>query len=229
MGKGLSKDEKAQKLALQHWLEAVSVSSQFTEQSVSFISIDVFNVIYRQIDPRHRYGHNLQFYYDCWLQRESMQPFFYWLVCRLHQGTWITSRASALIHHVVFIRLDVGEGKEVNLEEQCTRSTLQQQCIKYLGPVSTCLGNVVFLLCVSLHDRLVVHRGDLQKERDAYEVIIEDGRFMYRKNRQVIDSSEGPKDAKWIFVLSTLKKLYVAQVMILLELQIVVRCENCLG
>ncbi|CAL9050731.1 unnamed protein product [Musa banksii] len=131
VGKGLSKDEKAQKLALQHWLEA--------------------------IDPRHRYGHNLQFYYDCWLQRESMQPFFYWL--------------------------DVGEGKEVNLEEQCTRSTLQQQCIKYLGP----------------------------KERDAYEVIIEDGRFMYRKNRQVIDSSEGPKDAKWIFVLSTLKKLYVAQ------------------
>ncbi|KAJ8486233.1 hypothetical protein OPV22_018718 [Ensete ventricosum] len=131
VGKGLSKDEKAQKLALQHWLEA--------------------------IDPRHRYGHNLQFYYDCWLQRESVQPFFYWL--------------------------DVGEGKEVNLEEQCARSTLQQQCIKYLGP----------------------------KEREAYEVVIEDGRFMYRKSREVIDSSEGPKDAKWIFVLSTLKKLYVAQ------------------
>lgn len=33
VGKGLLKDEKAQKLALQHWLEA--------------------------IDPRHRYGHNL--------------------------------------------------------------------------------------------------------------------------------------------------------------------------
>ncbi|KAI4376525.1 hypothetical protein MLD38_014276 [Melastoma candidum] len=39
VGKGLSKDEKAQKLALQHWLEA--------------------------IDPRHRYGHNLLMYYDC--------------------------------------------------------------------------------------------------------------------------------------------------------------------
>lgn len=133
VGKGLSKDEKAQKLALQHWLEA--------------------------IDPRHRYGHNLQFYYDRWLQCESMQPFFYWL--------------------------DVGEGKEVNLEQQCARSKLQQQCIKYLGP----------------------------KEREAYEVIIDDddGKFLYRQSRQVLDTSDGPKGAKWIFVLSTSKKLYVAQ------------------
>ncbi|KAG6513398.1 IQ domain-containing protein IQM6-like [Zingiber officinale] len=133
VGKGLSKDERAQKLALQHWLEA--------------------------IDPRHRYGHNLQFYYDRWLQCESMQPFFYWL--------------------------DVGEGKEVNLEQHCTRSKLQQQCIKYLGP----------------------------KEREAYEVIIDDddGKFLYRQSRQVLDTSDGPKGAKWIFVLSTSKKLYVAE------------------
>ncbi|RWW14864.1 hypothetical protein GW17_00021326 [Ensete ventricosum] len=131
VGKGLSKDEKAQKLALQHWLEA--------------------------IDPRHRYGHNLQFYYDRWLQCDSMQPFFYWL--------------------------DVGEGKEVNLEERCTRWKLQQQCIKYLGP----------------------------KEREAYEVIVEDGKFMYRQSRQLLDTSNGRRDAKWIFVLSTSKKLYVGQ------------------
>ncbi|RRT34655.1 hypothetical protein B296_00048093, partial [Ensete ventricosum] len=39
-------------------------------------------VIYPQIDPRHRYGHNLQFYYDCWLQCESTEPFFYWLANR---------------------------------------------------------------------------------------------------------------------------------------------------
>jgi len=52
VGKGLLKDENAQKLALQHWLEA--------------------------IDPRHRYGHNLHCYYDCWLHSESKQPFFYW-------------------------------------------------------------------------------------------------------------------------------------------------------
>ncbi|CAL9186753.1 unnamed protein product [Musa hybrid cultivar] len=132
VGKGLSKDEKAQKLALQHWLEA--------------------------IDPRHRYGHNLQFYYNCWLQCKSLQPFFYWL--------------------------DVGEGKEVNLEEQCTRSKLQQQCIKYLGPT----------------------------EREAFEVVIEDGKLMYRQSRQPLHTSDdGSKDVKWIFVLSTSKNLYVAQ------------------
>jgi hypothetical protein len=33
-----------------------------------------------QIDPRHRYGHNLHYYYDCWLRCESKEPFFYWLV-----------------------------------------------------------------------------------------------------------------------------------------------------
>ncbi|XP_057428813.1 IQ domain-containing protein IQM4-like [Lotus japonicus] len=53
VGKGLFQDEKAQKLALQHWLEA--------------------------IDPRHRYGHNLHLYYDVWFKSQSTQPFFYWL------------------------------------------------------------------------------------------------------------------------------------------------------
>lgn len=86
VGKGLSKDEKAQKLALQHWLEA--------------------------IDPRHRYGHNLHFYYHRWLHCESQQPFFYWL--------------------------DVGDGKDVTLEEHCSRRKLHKQCIKYLGPDTCC-------------------------------------------------------------------------------------------
>ncbi|XP_062202632.1 IQ domain-containing protein IQM1-like [Phragmites australis] len=53
VGKGLCKDDKAQKLALQHWLEA--------------------------IDPRHRYGHNLHLYYDTWSASSSTEPFFYWL------------------------------------------------------------------------------------------------------------------------------------------------------
>ncbi|XP_068342805.1 IQ domain-containing protein IQM1-like [Pyrus communis] len=81
VGKGLCKDERAQKLALQHWLEA--------------------------IDPRHRYGHNLQFYHDVWSNSKSTQPFFYWL--------------------------DVGDGKDTNLNK-CPRSPLQRQCIQYLGP-----------------------------------------------------------------------------------------------
>lgn len=130
VGKGLSKDEKARKLALQHWLEA--------------------------IDPRHRYGHNLQFYYAKWLHCNSKQPFFYWL--------------------------DIGEGKEVNLD-RCPRSKLQQQCIKYLGPI----------------------------EREAYEVALEDGKFMYKQSEKLIDTREGPEDAKWIFVLSASKVLYIGQ------------------
>ncbi|OAY83042.1 IQ domain-containing protein IQM1 [Ananas comosus] len=127
VGKGLSKNEKAQKLSLQHWLEA--------------------------IDPRHRYGHNLHLYYDVWFKSSSSQPFFYWL--------------------------DVGEGKEVNLEK-CPRCKLQQQCIKYLGP----------------------------KEREAYEVIVENGNLVYKQSGVLVNTDEG---SKWIFVLSASKALYVGQ------------------
>ncbi|KAK4257799.1 hypothetical protein QN277_007337 [Acacia crassicarpa] len=112
VGKGLSKDEKAQKLALQHWLEA--------------------------IDPRHRYGHNLHLYYDIWSESQSTQPFFYWL--------------------------DIGEGKEVNLEK-CPRSPLQRQCIKYLGP----------------------------KEREEYEVVVEGGKLVYKQNGKLLDTDDKSK------------------------------------
>ncbi|KAK7329676.1 hypothetical protein VNO77_23851 [Canavalia gladiata] len=127
VGKGLSKDDKAQKLALQHWLEA--------------------------IDPRHRYGHNLHIYYDIWFESQSTQPFFYWL--------------------------DVGDGKEINLEK-CPRSTLQRQCIKYLGP----------------------------KEREEYEVIVENGNLVYKQDGRLVDTDE---KSKWIFVLSTTRALYVGR------------------
>ncbi|KAL8546598.1 hypothetical protein ACS0TY_006353 [Phlomoides rotata] len=128
VGKGLSKNGKAQKLALQHWLEA--------------------------IDPRHRYGHNLHFYYVKWLNSQSKEPFFYWL--------------------------DIGEGKDINLIEKCPRSKLQQQCIKYLGPM----------------------------ERQAYEVIMEGGKLLYKQTGEFLDTTKG---SKWIFVLSTSKTLYVAK------------------
>ncbi|XP_047179172.1 IQ domain-containing protein IQM2 [Vigna umbellata] len=130
VGKGLSKDDKAQKLALQHWLEA--------------------------IDPRHRYGHNLHFYYDKWLRCQSREPFFYWL--------------------------DIGEGKEVNLDK-CPRFKLQQQCIKYLGPM----------------------------ERLAYEVVVEDGKFFYKQSGELLNTTGKDAHAKWIFVLSTSKTLYVGK------------------
>ncbi|PRQ27984.1 hypothetical protein RchiOBHm_Chr6g0311181 [Rosa chinensis] len=127
LGKGLCKDEKAQKLALQHWLEA--------------------------IDPRHRYGHNLQFYYDVWTACKSTQPFFYWL--------------------------DVGDGKDTNVKK-CPRPDLQRQCIKYLEP----------------------------RERQAYEVIVEEGKLVQKQSGFLVDTDEG---SKWIFVLSTSRSLYVGQ------------------
>ncbi|KAK4789887.1 hypothetical protein SAY86_017191 [Trapa natans] len=130
VGKGLSKNDKAQKLALQHWLEA--------------------------IDPRHRYGHNLHFYFVNWLDCQSKEPFFYWL--------------------------DIGEGKEVNLEK-CPRSKLHQQCIKYLGPM----------------------------ERKAYEVGVLDGKFFYKQSGEILHTVGESRDVKWIFVLSTSKALYVGQ------------------
>ncbi|CAA2954798.1 Hypothetical predicted protein [Olea europaea subsp. europaea] len=131
VGKGLSKNCKAQKLALQHWLEA--------------------------IDPRHRYGHNLHFYYIRWLNSQSKEPFFYWL--------------------------DIGEGKEVNLGEKCPRSKLQQQCIKYLGPM----------------------------ERKAYEVSVEHGKLIYKQTGEPLDTTRELKGVKCIFVLSTSRTLYVGK------------------
>ncbi|XP_050242199.1 IQ domain-containing protein IQM2-like [Quercus robur] len=106
------------------------------------------------IDPHHRYGHNLQYYHVKWLHCESKQPFFYWL--------------------------DVGEGKEVN-HERCSRMKLQQQCIRYLGPV----------------------------ERKAYEVVVQDGKLIFNHSSEFLHTAGGPENAKWIFVLSTFKTLYV--------------------
>ncbi|KAL0837742.1 hypothetical protein Bca101_089632 [Brassica carinata] len=76
------------------------------------------------------------------------------------------------------------EGKEVNLVEKCPRSKLQQQCIKYLGPM----------------------------ERKAYEVVVEDGKFFYKNTGEMLHTSSlEDSDSKWIFVLSTSKVLYVGK------------------
>lgn len=127
MGRGLSKDDNAQRLARKHWLEA--------------------------IDPHHRYGHNLHFYYDVWFKCQSSQPFFYWL--------------------------DIGDGKKVNLDI-CSRKKLQRQRINYLGPI----------------------------EREAYEVIVEGGKLVYKQSNNLVHTTDG---SKWIFVLSSSRVLYVGQ------------------
>ncbi|XP_058087044.1 IQ domain-containing protein IQM3-like isoform X2 [Magnolia sinica] len=130
VGKGLSKDEKAKELAFQHWIEA--------------------------IDPRHRYGHNLHFYYEEWCKCDAGQPFFYWL--------------------------DIGDGKDVDLKV-CPRPKLRQQCIKYLGP----------------------------QEREHYEYIPIEGKIVHKQTGELVDTTEGSRDGKWIFVMSTSKKLYAGK------------------
>ncbi|CAN4092610.1 unnamed protein product [Withania somnifera] len=130
VGKGLSKDAKAQKLAFQDWIEA--------------------------IDPRHRYGHNLHIYYEEWCKTDSGQPFFFWL--------------------------DLGDGKKVDLEE-CPRSKLPKQSIKYLGP----------------------------QEREHYEYIVAEGKIVHEKTGNLLDTTKGLPGEKWIFVMSTSKRLYAGE------------------
>ncbi|CAK7343406.1 unnamed protein product [Dovyalis caffra] len=130
VGKGLSKDAKAQKLAFQHWIEA--------------------------IDPRHRYGHLLHFYYEEWCKADSGQPFFYWV--------------------------DIGDGKELDLKE-CPRSKLREQSIKYLGP----------------------------QEREHFEYVIFEGKITHKQTGNSLDTSKGTQKAKWIFVMSTSKRLYAGE------------------
>lgn len=48
----------------------------------------------------------------------------------------------------------------------------------------------------------------LQKERETYEVVIENGKLLYRQSRVCVSTVEG---SKWIFVLSTSRKLYVGE------------------
>ncbi|XP_057777835.1 IQ domain-containing protein IQM3-like [Salvia miltiorrhiza] len=130
VGKGLSRDAKAQKLAFQHWIEA--------------------------IDPRHRYGHSLHLYYEEWCKTNTGQPFFYWL--------------------------DLGDGRDFELKE-CPRSKLRQQCIKYLGPI----------------------------EREHYEYEVVDGKFLHKLTGKPLDTSQGSGGSKWIFVMSTFKRLYIGE------------------
>ncbi|WOL02280.1 IQ domain-containing protein IQM3-like isoform X2 [Canna indica] len=130
VGKGLSKDGKALKLAFQHWIEA--------------------------IDPRHRYGHNLHIYYEEWCKSKAGQPFFYWL--------------------------DIGEGRDLDLKK-CPRSLLRKQCVKYLGP----------------------------QEREHYEYVPVDGKLVHKQTGVLLDTNSGAKEGKWIFVVSTSKRLYAGQ------------------
>ncbi|KAE8713180.1 putative Histidine-containing phosphotransfer protein [Hibiscus syriacus] len=129
VGKGLSIDAKAQKLAFQHWIEA--------------------------IDPRHRYGHNLHIYYDEWCKDDAGQPFFYWLI---------------------------GDGKRSILTNVQDRSS----------------------------NNNASSISDLYQERE-HEYIVVEGKIIHKQTRNVLDTFKGLKEAKWIFVMGTLKKLYAGE------------------
>lgn len=48
----------------------------------------------------------------------------------------------------------------------------------------------------------------LQNEREAYEVVVEDGKLVYKQSGMLLNTTEG---SKWIFVLSTSRVLYVGK------------------
>lgn len=54
----------------------------------------------------------------------------------------------------------------------------------------------------------VIFADILQKEREAYEVVVENGKLVYRESGKFVETVEG---SKWIFVLSTSRALYVGQ------------------
>jgi len=60
---------------------------------------------------------------------------------------------------------------------------LKKQCIRYLGP----------------------------QEREHYEYIINDGKIFHKQSGEPLDTSRGPKGTKWIFVMSTAKRLYAGK------------------
>ena len=55
---------------------------------------------------------------------------------------------------------------------------------------------------------MLLYLSCLQKEREAYEVIVNEGKLVYRHSGELVNTTEG---SKWIFVLSTSRNLYVAE------------------
>lgn len=51
-----------------------------------------------------------------------------------------------------------------------------------------------------------------QQEREHYEYFVYEGRIVHKQTGILLDTNNGPQGAKWIFVMSTFKKLYVGEV-----------------
>ncbi|RWW31805.1 hypothetical protein GW17_00003562 [Ensete ventricosum] len=108
------------------------------------------------------------------------------------------------------VRLDVGDGREMNLEK-CPRSKLQSQCIEYLGPVRNLASSKFLMFLLMMTKNKSSDEGFCpceQKEREAYEVIVKNGKLLYKQTEMPVCTKEG---SKWIFVLSTSRELYVGE------------------
>lgn len=134
-----------------------------------------------------------------------------------------------------FYRLDLGNGKNLDLE-QCRRSKLRKQCIKYLGPVCTSANWIYYSLfnhcswrwlywfvlhyfksraCSWFSDLLACLNIFLnQQERENYEYIVCEGKIIHKQSGYFLHTNKDSEDAKWIFVMSTSKKLYAGKVTI---------------
>lgn len=49
----------------------------------------------------------------------------------------------------------------------------------------------------------------LQTEKEDFEVVVRNEKLEYKLSGILLDTTGGPEDVKWIFVLSVSKKLYV--------------------
>lgn len=123
-------------------------------------------------------------------------------------------QSNQFLFFFLLLRLDVGDGKEINLEK-CPRTKLHHQCIKYLGPVSSYSEYSFNRMYTFVHGSLDVFKLlldlityvlQLQKERESYEVVIDNRKLVYKQSGVFVQSVEGSKS---IFILSTVRTLYV--------------------
>ncbi|KHG21790.1 Chaperone DnaK [Gossypium arboreum] len=76
----------------------------------------------------------------------------------------LKARAHNLSSTGNLLSLDIGDGKELSLKK-CQRTSLQQQCINYLGP----------------------------KEREAFEVIVDSGKLVYKLSGLLVNTIDDSK------------------------------------
>lgn len=61
---------------------------------------------------------------------------------------------------------------------------------------------------------ILTHVGKLflQLEREHYEYVPVEGKIVHKQTGELLDTNKGPEGTKWIFVMSTAKRLFAGQV-----------------